>query len=101
MSALGNALMTGARIIDITPFVRGLRQFERAKEQAEIDAENARADKVDALFAATRKLTRLVKIAKASHRDAPRPPETSALIVKALRTQLGIIRELNALRGAK
>lgn len=90
-------ISNGANVVSLTPFLRRFRELD----QAAIDAENARADKVDALLAATRKLTRLVKMAKASHRDAPRPPETSALIVKALRAQLGIVRELDALRGAK
>ena len=94
MNTAENIIMTGARIVDITPFLRRFRELD----QAAIDAENARADKVDALLAATRKLTYLVKIAKRSHGDLPRPPETSALIVKALRAQLGIVRELDALR---
>lgn len=80
------------RLTNITPFVRGLNAIERVREQAEIDASNRRVDKAEALLSATRILNHLVKRANANGR-----PHT--LIVKALRTQLGIVKELDAVRG--
>lgn len=94
MNAIGS---NPSRNVDITPFLRGFKDMD----QAAIDAENARIDKVTALLTATRKLTYLVKTAKRSHGDLPRPAEVSAVILKALRAQLGIVRELDALRGGK
>lgn len=80
------------RLTNITPFVRGIVMVNRKSEQAEIDAENSRKDKADALLSATRVLTHLVKRAKANGRP-------HHLIVQALRAQLGIVKELDALRG--
>jgi hypothetical protein len=71
------------------PFIEGLRK----SEQAAIDAENARIDKTTALMSATRKLTRLLKVAKANGRP-------HRLIVEVLRTQMGIVRELDKLRSS-
>jgi hypothetical protein len=72
--------------------VRGIAAIDLAAEQAEINAENSRKDKADALLSATRVLTHLVKRAKANGRP-------HHLIVQALRAQLGIVKELDALRG--
>lgn len=82
------------RLVDITPFVRGVVLVNRKAEQAEIDAGNKRIDKAQALLSATRILNHLVVRANQNGR-----PHT--LIVKALRTQLGIVRELDVVRGER
>lgn len=80
------------RLTNITPFVRGLNRIDRVREQAEIDAGNRRVDKAEALLSATRILNHLVK--RANQHGRPHN-----LIVRALQTQLGIVRELDATRG--
>lgn len=77
------------RVVSLMPFIEGLRK----SEQAAIDAENVRVDKTAALMSATRKLTRLLKVAKQNGRP-------HGLIVKVLRTQLGIVRELDKIRSS-
>lgn len=54
--------------------------------------QEAAAQKEAALVNATRAMTHLVKVAKANGRP-------HRLIVSALRTQLGLVRELSKIRG--
>lgn len=91
-AARANREADAKRLTNITPFVRGLNRIEQVREQAEIDASNRRADKAEALLSATRILNHLVKRANANGRP-------HNLIVRALQTQLGIVRELDATRG--
>lgn len=84
-----------ANVTCLTPFLRRLRE----QDQAAIDAENARIDKTHALLVATRKLTALVKTAKRVNGDGPQAPATRELITLALRAQVGVVRELDKLRG--